>query len=225
LRKRQSEGMIVPAEGGWDDASGRDTSWSTGLRPADATYSNASPMPLAPHRTRTKHTAVAFFHSRGMWERAARNVVPIDFEGIASRGGIKHFNTPAGVTLGGVRFVGSGLESRTRKLAVVSAIRHPHVSAWGPGDKLQSGGTELLVTLPPGTLVAGWDVMVTVQAFLPCVSHFSVVINGDYTFADLCAHPPPKRSFVGFVAQRPIESIALVCQHTFPLVGNFSIGT
>ena len=167
---------------------------------------------------------VNLYTDRDAWQSTADNLTKIEFHGIAPPRGYAKFDTNRGLTISGVKFVGHGLDQKTYSLAVVSAVDNRHVSCWGPGDKLQGGGREIAIFLPPNTTTVGVDVMVTCQAFVPADAFCTLTLSTGDIFDRIPSLPPPNRAFAGVVSRRPIRWMKLESSGTFPLLDGFSFG-
>jgi hypothetical protein len=188
--------------------------------------SGVSPLAIAksPRPSNRQIQRMSLYTHRRDWQCATTQLATIDFQDLAPPRGTRTFNTWAGLTRCGVKFVGLSRNRRTYRLVVVSSINNPYVLSWGPGDKLQGGGTNILISLPSGITALGWDMMITFQAFIPSISYYTVVLNGQEEFGNLVSCPPPPPSFVGVVANTPLYSIEIISNDTFPMLNNFTIG-
>jgi hypothetical protein len=182
--------------------------------------------------------APVLYTDRSAWAAAAGGAATtIGFDGIAPAGGFTLFDTPSGLTLGGVNFVGSSAGNSTLPyyLRVVHPQFFPTYYEWGSGPVLHgapdyvapsgAGGpnSHIAASLPANVTAVGSDIM----SFLQYASVFRIVVTtsgGASTFMVPTA-ANPTRAFAGFVSTSPITAIRFQAINGFPVLDNFAMVT
>ncbi len=175
----------------------------------------------------TAAQASTVYTDRAEWEAASCGLANIDFEGIAPVGEFVNFGTPAGLTIGGVNFVGNSGSSFRCGSVVFSALLRlgfwrrfigsctlsgwfPHQYFCNPARGITSVGTDIMSFNFPSP---GYGDTITVA--LSTGETFSVS-TFDY----------PTRAFIGFTSDVPITSLSFSPggAEAFPELDNFAFG-
>jgi hypothetical protein len=162
------------------------------------------------------------FTSRAAFETAAYGLQTIGFEGLAPPGGV--LTAEPSLTLDGVTF--TGVIPGGNYLFVVDPAVFPPLYDWGSGASLLGpptsigAGSEITVTLPPGTTAFGTDLMTAG----PFAAPFQVTLDDGQTFL-VNTDNYPDRAFFGVTSDTPIASVSFVAgDGAEPLLDNFTVG-
>lgn len=161
------------------------------------------------------------FTDRAAFEGVTVGLQTIDFEGLAPPGGT--YTPNPSLTLDGVTF--NGIVPGGNYLFVIDAGFFPSLYDWGSGavllGPLSAGdGSQIIVSLPPGTTAFGTDLM----TIAPFGASFQVTL-GDGTNFTVSTDDYPTRAFFGVVSDIPITSVSFVANDgAFPLLDNFAFG-
>jgi hypothetical protein len=155
--------------------------------------------------TRT-YAQVTLYTDRGSFIAATNSSTNIDFEGLVPSGSYVFYNTPIGLTISGVKFVGND-GFGFNELVVVDAAYYPPYYNWGSGAVLRgprdlNPGAQIAVTLPAGITAVGSDIM----SFRPYADSVKVTLSTGNMFT-LPTDSYSNRAFVGFISTTPIKSL------------------
>lgn len=162
------------------------------------------------------------YTDRAGWEAATMGLFTIDFEGLATPASPGYYNTPAGLTLSGVNFIGL-TPPDSYYLFVEDPGGSPNYN-WASGDLLMGPGWgnegHIEANLPAGVTSVAADLM----THTPFAATVVVSLSTGETFT-IPTQSNPNRTFVGFTSSVPISYIRFTPQAGFPMIDNFSYGT
>jgi hypothetical protein len=187
----------------------------------------------------TSRGSVILFSNKATWLAATAVSGTIDFEGIAPAGGTSDFSTAAGLTLGGVTFLGQiqSLDCSINGCTPFSSGHQLFVSApggfdgldWGsggflvgpqsffsvvsPGFGTAQDGT-LTVQFPSGTNAIAFDLMSLGSiGSTPTIPHICLSTGDCF---DIATPTYPGHKFVGFTSSVPLDSAVLTIPEGIP---------
>lgn len=174
--------------------------------------------------------SITFYTDKTAFTSATTTKSTIDFEGIAPAGGFSDFSTAAGLTLGGVTFVGPRTSVSIPNppvhdfsLGVVDSASLPILTDFGTGAMLQASGSyqsgtfsgvtgSLEIMLPVATTAFGLDLAtigIVSGVVLPNnIADLDISINGGTPF-NIQTLIRPNLAFAGFISTDPIKSISI----------------
>lgn len=154
-------------------------------------------------------TVVETFDSRAEWEAATTGRIDIDFESLGlGTGGWSSYSTGAGLTTGGITFVGV-LDPTTFYLY---ALNPPLGASEDFGSSTVLRGPEyratsyLNIILPALTTSIGLDLM----TFLPDAQSFVIQLDGVNIGEVITTASRPTRTFFGVTTDSPISEVRIV---------------
>lgn len=163
---------------------------------------------------------------RSSFEENAYGLKTIDFEGVAEPGFQRGFPFKNGLTLQGVKFVGTHTAGTKRYLWVADDAANPDLFDWGSGAVLYGPsallGTDpkIAVTLPAGITAVGADLM----SILPFAAALKITLASGEVF-DVNTLEFPQRTFWGITSTAPIASLTFAAtQDAYPMLDNFTFG-
>ncbi|HVZ61365.1 MAG TPA: PEP-CTERM sorting domain-containing protein [Terriglobales bacterium] len=154
------------------------------------------------------------YTDQAAWQAVSTNLTTISFEGIAPAGGFQYFNTAAGLTTGGVQFVGTSTNSVTGAywLVVVDSQLDTNLYDWGSGAVLRglsgpgsaySGYVDAF--LPGGYTSLGFDLMAVNPNGTMVNEIFITLSDGSVRTIQTGATLVP--TFMGLTSDTPITSV------------------
>jgi hypothetical protein len=176
-------------------------------------------------------TAIVY-NDKASWQTATSGISTVDFEGIAAPGdgNFTPYDTPSGVTINGVNFIGYNPCVNCDALAVISPTLGGFYD-FGFGSELlwsyfSSGSVPYLqVTLPQPVTSVGLNLMTHGGS-----SSYNVALNNlNFTYSSASTNGWPNNAFFGITSDTSFTTIAfqLPSSATFviPVIDNFSYGT
>jgi len=179
-----------------------------------------------------RSATITTYNDPASWQAASSTLQPtITFEGLAPANGNTTYQSPTGVTTGGVEFIGY-LSNGSSWIEVLDT----NVSPWynfGSNDALvqsldrPNAGAPvpyIHIVLPADVTSAGMDLFTA----SPNAATYTITING--TQYSVPTNARPTQAFWGFTSDTPISSIDLTLQGTvyngssFAFLDNFQYG-
>lgn len=170
------------------------------------------------------------FTDRAAWTAATEGVTTVTFEGIAAPAQSVIYRTAAGLTVGGLTFVGTYDGGVGFYLAVADSAYFIGYN-WGSGATLQgpaltngqnAGGphAKIRITLPAGTTAFGTDLMAFQHSDVPLTLTLS---TGESFTQNTLGYPA--RAFLGVTSSVPIAYVDVsTLQDVYPELDNVSVG-
>jgi hypothetical protein len=171
------------------------------------------------------------FTDRVAWEAASQDISTVTFEGIAPSAQAVTYRTAAGLSVGGLTFVGSYDGGVGFYVAVVDSAYFSIDYNWGSGATLQgpalngglnAGGpnAKIRITLPPGTTAFGTDLMAFINTDIPITLTLST--GESFTQHTLLR---PARAFLGVTSDTDIAYVDIsTTRDVYTELDNVSVG-
>lgn len=152
------------------------------------------------------------FTTRASWEAATQaGFTTVDFENLSLPMGYLSYSTSAGLTTGGLSFVGvqGDTWSPYYLWAAIPGALDPDFANSGAllkGPEYRAGGAAYLsVTVPTGVTSFGLDLM----SYNPTAQNFVIQLDGVNIGVVITTLAQPARQFFGFTADAPITNVRI----------------